>query len=300
MKNILAINFSQSGQLTSIMLNVISPLKKEFNLEHIVYRDKNKFFFPWDKGAFFDAMPETVLNKGVELEPIVFQKQKYDLIILGYQPWFLSLSQPTTALFQLKEFQELMKDTPIITVIGARNMWINAQNDAKEFIKKAGGILIGNIPLIDRNSNLISAITIQYWVFTGRKDKMWGIFPLPGISDEDIKNAVIFGEILSNRLKNNNLLAIQEEFISKGEFDIKWTILFIESRAKRLFRIWANIITTKGTTTKKRKFWLNVYKYYLNFALFIVSPIILLIYAILFRPFKLQAERKKKYVTLHV
>ena len=60
---------------------------------------------------------------------------KYDLIIFGYQPWFLSPSLPATALLKNETFKKIMKNSPIVTVIGARNMWLNSQESVKQLIK---------------------------------------------------------------------------------------------------------------------------------------------------------------------
>ena len=76
--------------------------------------------------------------------------------------------------------------------------------------------------------------------------------------------------------------------------------MFIESKAKRLFHIWANLIKRKGTNDKKRAFWVNIYKYYLLVALFIVSPIILTFYNLLIKPFTGASIRKNKEALLYM
>ncbi len=301
MKKILAINYSQTGQLTKIVQSVLSTMTDDYySIEHIVFEPKKKFLFPWQQASFFDAMPETVLNEGVEIEDLFFKESKYDLIIIGYQPWFLSMSLPTSGLFKSKKFTDLLFGTPVISIIGARNMWINAQNDFRKELERYGGKLVANIPLIDKNLNLISAVTIQHWMFRGRKDKKWGVFPKPGVSDIDISNASKFGPLISNALINNSFEVLQYQIVNEGSFQIKWDILFIESRAKRLFKIWANLIKTKGLTPSKRKRWLVYYRIYLTFALFILSPIILTIYFILFRVFFLKKEKFKTNMIINL
>ncbi len=291
MKKILVIHYSQTGQLTSILNSITSTLNPEFSIEEVVITPKSTFIFPWTKSSFFDKMPETVLNKGVELNDFQLKESKYDLIILGYQPWFLSMSLPTSGLFKTKKFTNILNDTDVITVIGARNMWINAQNDVKIELNKFGAKLVGNIPLIDKTSNLVSAITIGYWMFNGVKDRKWGIFPTPGISDNDIKNASNYGPVINEALKNKSCTNLQVNLMKTGDIGIKWNILFIESRAKKLFRIWANFINKNGTTIQKKKRLILAFRLYLVFALFILSPIILFIYYVLFRVFNLKNEK---------
>jgi hypothetical protein len=50
-------------------------------------------------------MLETVLEHEIELESIQFKCEKYDLILLGYQSWFLSPSLPTEALVRIKNLK---------------------------------------------------------------------------------------------------------------------------------------------------------------------------------------------------
>jgi hypothetical protein len=291
---ILAISYSQSGQLTEILSNFIKPLSGE--IDFVSIHPKKKYSFPWASHTFFDTMPETVLEREIELEDINFKHEKYDLILLGYQPWFLSPSLPTTALLKNEEFKKRLKGTDVVTIIGARNMWINSQESVKKQISGAGGRLIGNVPFIDKNNNTISAITILHWMLTGKKEKKYGIFPKPGVSDQDIAEAELFGRILETSIQDKDIENFQPKVLSTNKVNIATNILFIEGKAKRLFNIWANLIVKKGTTEKKRKFWVNMYKYYLLFALFIIAPIVFLLYSILIRPFVCGSiKRKKEY-----
>jgi len=284
-KNILVIHYSQSGQLTEILENFCKPFV-DSTIEWVKVEPETPFPFPWTSATFFNAMPETVLEKPVPIKPLQFEREQYDLIIFGYQPWFLSPSLPASAILQDEAFRKIVKDTRIVSILGCRNMWINAQEAVKKQIASAGGKLIGNVPLIDKVSNLVSVVTILHWMLTGKKTRKWGIFPKPGVSDEDIENVSQFGMLLKEKLENNQPSQFQDELVARGGVTIPVSILFIESRAKMLFLIWAKLITKKTENGGNRKFWVNFFKYYLIFALFIVSPIVLTIYHIFVRPFK--------------
>lgn len=292
MKKVLAIHFSQSGQLTEIMTNFCNSLK-DVEVEYQKIVPSNPFPFPWTTYVFFDQMPETVLEKPIEIEPIHFKQEKYDLIVFGYQPWYLSPSMPATALLHGEKFKKLLKNTDVITLIGSRNMWLNAQESIKKYMLEAGGNLRGNIALADRSHNLVGVITILHWMLTGQKTKKWGFFPTPGVSDEDIAHARVFGKLASTHLQTNSWDGYQEKVIKNEGAVVPTNILFIEERAKRLFVIWANIITKKATQGK-RKTWVASFKYYLIFVLFIVSPVLLLFYRLLFYPFLIRKVNKRK------
>jgi hypothetical protein len=293
MRKILVVNYSQTGQLHEIIDQFLLPFSSD-DVERVQLHPATPFVFPWTTDEFFDKMPECVLEEPIELKPVHYSENRYDLIVLGYQPWFLSPSLPVTAILKDAFFKRLMKDTPVVTIIGGRNMWLNSQESVKKLILAAGGKLVGNIPLMDRTSNLISAVTILHWMQTGRKDRKWGMFPLPGVSREDINNGARFGEIVKGAFEKQNYTHLQRDILATGLIEIPTDILFIEQRAKKLFRIWASFIKKKGTTPEKRKRLVTFFKYYLLIALFMVAPILLFVYNLLVAPFTRNTIKKKK------
>lgn len=293
MKKVLVINYSQSGQLNEIIDNFLKPFDPA-EIDRAFIDPVKPFAFPWNSDVFYNTMPECVVEEAVPLHPITYGSDKYDLIVIGYQPWFLSPSLPITSLMQDPTFQKIMKGTPIITLIGGRNMWLNSQESIKKYIKEAGGKLVGNVPFMDRTANLISVLTIFHWMLTGKKERKWGLLPLPGVSQEDIESAEKFGVISNNALKANDYSGLQHKFLSLGLIDIPTDIWFIEMRGKKIFKVWASVIKKKGITPEKRKFYVNLFKYYLLIALFLVSPILLTVYFVLIAPFSQKSIRKSK------
>lgn len=292
-KKILLIYYSQTGQLKDIVDQFSAPFFEDGIEVEIKRIDvKGSYKFPWTSKRFFDVMPESVLGTPVPLEKIDFSESAYDLIVFAYQPWFLSPSIPATSLLKNPEFVRLLKGTNIITLIGSRNMWICAQEKVKTLLKEVEANLIGNIVLKDKHGNLSSAVSILHWMLNGKKEKLWGLFPIPGISEADIKHSRIFGEIVKKRVKENNYLSLQNELVENGAVELGTNIMFIEPRAKKLFNIWAKTIVKK----KNRTLWLLLFKYYLIFALFIVSPIVVAFNILFVQPFLIKKINiKKKY-----
>jgi hypothetical protein len=290
-KKVLVIYYSQSGQLKEIADQFAAPFREAgVSVENVSARPKKPFDFPWDGPRFFDAMPESVLGVPVEMEPLNLQSDTYDLIVFGYQPWYLSPSIPATSLLLHPDLIRVLRNTPVITLIGSRNMWLNAQERIKKLLTDAGARLVGNVALADRNSNLVSAVTIVHWMMSGRKDRYLGIFPRPGIHDEDIRHTSTFGAVAFDHLQSGNWETLQKALLEKGAVTVHSNLMFIESKAERLFLIWANLIIKK----KSRAKWLVVFKYYLAIALFILSPIIVGIYSIFFKPFSGSSILKRK------
>lgn len=299
MKRVLVISYSQSGQLHEILHNFLKPFQG-IDIEQVHIKPKNEYAFPWSSDIFFDIMPETVLEEPVELAPYELKSSKYDLVILGYQPWFLSPSLPATSLLQDSKFLSILKNTPVVTVIGARNMWLNSQISIVERIQAAGGHMVANVPFIDKTQNLVSVLTILHWMLTGKKERKWGILPYPGVAQQDIDGADTLGEAVANAVQKGAYDGLQEAILSQQKVDLHPSIIFIEKRAKRLFTIWANLIRGKGTEAAKRSRWVRFFKYYLVVALFVVSPIVLTVYNILLRPFSGKKIRKDKQHYLYL
>ena len=290
-KKILVIYYTQSGQLEDILNNFTAPLVEAGNtVEKVKVEVANDYPFPWNGKAFFAVMPDCVLSVPTELKPFQLKENKYDLVILGYQAWFLSPSIPVNSILTSPAVKAILKDTPVVTVTGARNMWISAMQRIKKILKDADAKLVGSIALFDKHHNVISFITIFYWMFKGKKGRWLGIFPTPGVSDADIAKTSDYGKLVQKYLAGASWDGLQDELIQQKAIAVKYNLMFIESKASKIFAIWANIIAKK----KKKTAWLVAFKYYLLIALFIAAPIILTVDFIFFKPFLSGRIKKQK------
>src|SRR5665213_4307264 len=276
-KKVLAIYYTQSGQFTEIMDSLTAPLiTKGARVEKVIIKPVVDFNFPWTGRRFFSVMPDCVLGVPTELEPVVWNETAYDLIILGYQPWFLSPSIPSNSLLSLLEFRALLKGTPVITISAARNMWLNACDRIRKSLSEAGANLVGNIALIDKHPNVVSFVTIFYWMLSGKKERYLNIFPKPGVAEQDITATKKFGETVAKYLDKNSWDGMQDELLKQKAVEINYKLMFIEARAKPIFAIWAKFIAKR----KNRAPWLAAFKYYLFIALFLGAPILLILDAV--------------------
>jgi hypothetical protein len=225
------------------------------------------------------------------LQPFSLKEKNYDLIILGYQAWFLSPSIPVNSLLQDPAFRHLLKNTPVITITGARNMWLNAFAGVKQHLLQAGALLVGNIALVDRHPNHISFFTIFHWLLGGKKDRYLGFFPYPGVSPSDIAHASVFGEVVLRYLHaEGSWTGLQQELMQQKAVDLKYSLLLLETKAVPTYFVWANFIVKR----KKTRDWLTVFRYYLLFSLFVAAPVILIIDNVFIRPFSQKRIKAKK------
>lgn len=294
MKNVLVVYYSQSGQLESIARNIAKPLldSDEINVTFHEIQLEKPFPFPWNNDAFFDAFPESFLQIPTALKPIPPEilNTKFDLILLNYQVWYLSPSIPINSFLKSPEAKILLNNTPVITISGSRNMWIMAQEKIKKLLKQNNAQLKGNIALVDRAGNLISVFTIFDWMFSGIKRKYLGIFPLPGVSDKDIKESSIFGKVILSGLNDNNLENLQSKLVELDAVRVKPFLITVDRTGNKIFKMWSNFIVKKG---ESRKTWLKVFKVYLLVAIWVISPIVFVFYLIIY-PLMINKIKKEK------
>jgi hypothetical protein len=280
MKKILIAYYSQSGQIKEILDQYLIPFRDDAGFELFYHQIKpvNDYPFPWDNQAFFDVFPESVMETACELEPMPKELiQDYDLIILGMQVWYLSPSIPISSFLQSDDFKSIAKGANIVSINGCRNMWFMATRSVKEYFKQAGAHHIGHIVLFDKANNLLSVLTIMYWAYTGKKDKKWGVLPKPGVSDEDIQHAVVYGHLLKEYWKKDSLEKLQEAYIQANAVVVLPHMMSMEHKGKRIFKIWTKLVLKKGgPANPKRQFRLSIFKYYLLFMIYFISPIVTL------------------------
>jgi hypothetical protein len=296
-KKVLAIYYTQSGQMSDIINSFTAPIAKAgATVEKVIVKPVAEYTFPWKGNKFFSVMPDCVLSVPTALQPFELKEKAYDLIILGYQPWFLSPSIPSNSLLNHPDFKAVLKDTPVITISAGRNMWLNAYVRIRKSLKDAGASLVGNIALVDKHSNPISFITIFYWMLTGKKERYLNIFPKPGVAEEDINNTSVFGATVAKHLATEQWQELQQELLEQKAVVVKYPLMFIEGKAKFIFAAWAKFIAKR----KNKAPWISAFKYYLFVALFLGAPVLLILDAVFIRPFSTKRIRAKKQNYLQV
>lgn len=290
---VLVIYYSQTGQLKDIAQNLVQPFEddEKYDLDYYNIKPVKDFPFPWDIPSFYGAFPETYQQIPIALVPPsadILQKD-YDLVIIAYQVWFLTPAIPINSFMKSEYAETILKGKKVITIIGARNMWAKAQQKMKLLIHNVGADLVGNIALVDRHLNHISVITIFHWMLGGKKTKKFGIFPRPGVSDEDIDGATKFGEIIKQAQEHNDFENLQSKIIQAGGVKLKPFIVFMDEKANKMFNVWSKFILK---STKNRALKLNFFKVYLMTTIWILSPIVYILYLITY-PLRIKQIREK-------
>ena len=299
MKEVLVVYYSQTGQLLDILKNVVSTIKDE-NTRITYYQivPENEYEFPWKAANFYDAFPESFLQIPcalMDVDAAVLNK-KYDLVILGYSVWYLTPSIPVNSFLKSEAAKKILNNTPVVTVIGCRNMWIQAQEKIKRLLNNCNAKLVGNIAMVDRHINHISVLTIVHWMLGGKKTRMLGIFPKPGVSDADIEESCKFGSPIKRALVSDDFSELQSNLLNLAAVTIKPFLAVTDKRGNVLFSKWANLIIKKGCAgDPKRRKWLVLFKYYLLFAIWVMAPIVFIVFLITYPLMMNKIKREKVY-----
>ena len=295
-KNILVTYYSQTGQLEEIMKNISKAFANRPEEYHITYYEiqlKEDFPFPWPNNVFYNTFPESYLQEPREIIPPseeILQK-KYDLILFGYQVWFLTPSIPIISFLKSSFAEKILANTPLVTISATRNMWMLSQEKLKIHFQRLKVRLVGNIALVDRHNNYTSVITILNWLENGRKEQPK---PLPpaGVSQKEIDESEKFGKIIIKYTDRQKYEGLQEELVTNGAVEVRPFLLKVETVGNKLFTFFSHIIKKNP---KRRKFWISVYKFYLFFAIWVVSPIVLFFFTILTPLFYWKRKKQIKY-----
>lgn len=276
-KRVLVLGYSQTGQLSRLVDSIVEPLLANDEIE-VLEREiepREPFPFPWPFLQFFNIFPESVYECPIALKPIgIADGEHFDLIILAYQVWFLSPSLPISSFLQSPAAEKLLRDKPVVTVIGCRNMWLNAQEKVKARLTAIGAKLVDNIVLTDSAHSAATFVSTPLWVLTGKKGPfLGGLIPRAGISDQDIAAASRFGRAIAAQFPNQSGEP-QPMLKGLGAVKVQERLIASEVIAHRSFKIWGKLLRRiGGQESVPRKCVLLLYVLFLVVMILTVVPL---------------------------
>ena len=250
-KKVLVLYYTQSGQLNDVVQSVTAPLVSAEGIEVTFecLQPVRDYPFPWPFLTFFDTFPETVYDDPAPIKALSGQLhgQRFDLVILAYQVWFLSPAQPMTAFLQSPEAKELLQDTPVVTLIACRNMWLMAQEKMKQHLDRLGAKLVDNIVLTDPAHSAATFFSTPMWVLTGNKGPFFnGLIPRAGVTQQDIDNARRFGEAIAAQLPGREPTNDTPMLQGLGAVTVNERLIASERIASRSFHLWGGLLRALG------------------------------------------------------
>ncbi|MGH8278847.1 MAG: dialkylresorcinol condensing enzyme [Gammaproteobacteria bacterium] len=249
-KKVLIVHYaSASGQLTEVLRHLSAPLAEADGIElrHLILRPLKPYPFPWPILRFFDTFPEAIYLDAPPLEPLGLDPgERFDLVILGYQVWFLAPSLPTTAFLKGPEARAVLKDTPLVSVIACRDMWLMAQERVKELMAACGARLIGNVVLVDEAGSIGSFLATPLWMLSGtRGPRFGGLLPRAGVKPEQIRDSRRFGVRMAEALNRGEPLD-SGLLRGLGAVRVNTRLIATEKAARRSLLAWGALLRALG------------------------------------------------------
>ncbi|MCF6362174.1 MAG: hypothetical protein L3J88_02195 [Gammaproteobacteria bacterium] len=175
---VLVLYYSQTGKTKDVINNFLHPLcdRENILIDEVAIEPVVAYPFPWPKLYFFSIFPECVYEDTVSIKTPVFKESKYDLVILGAQVWFLSISIPIVSFLKSQD-SKILKNTKVITVINCRKMWIYTQKRLEEYVGNIGGIVIDKV-LVTAQGQQMKTLTFtkdNLFKENGERDRQWKV-----------------------------------------------------------------------------------------------------------------------------
>ena len=300
MQRILVVYFSQTGQLREIVSSIVAPLtgREDFEIVTAQIKSLHAHPFPWPFWRFFNTFPETVAELPDPIEPLdVGSNTDFDLVILAYQVWFLSPSMPMMAFLQSEPAKKLLRNRRVITVIGCRNMWLQAQERMKLHLQRLGARLVDNVVFTDSTHMAATFISTPLWMLTGRRGPfLGGRIPAAGVPAQEIAAASRFGRAIAQQLPHRHEQDESPFFTGLGAVRITEHLIASEAVGRRSFRAWGALLRAcGGPKSVLRRVVLGIYIVFLICLILTVVPLSALIRRVLRPLSKARIAAQRQY-----
>ncbi len=271
---VLVLYYSQTGKTKTLLDTFLEPLSKREDVEITIEEifPKVPFPFPWPQLYFFSLVPECVYEIPIELQEMKFdENKKYDLIVLGYQVWFLAPSIPTNSLLKHPK-SKVFHNTPVVSVLFCRNMWRQAQGRLEKQLEAIQSWVADKIVVTACGSQMETLRATKHNLLKkptiGEDSYQWRP------STEDIEATKRQGQQLSD-----NIWMLKEKpkaSIIKEECRVFGDKMFVypEQKAKASFLTWGKYLLKYSTTqSTKRKIFVILFSFTFFFKVFILLPL---------------------------
>ncbi len=198
--------------------------------------------FPWWSFAqFVDVFPECVQGTAPQMdeESMKAPHEKYDLVVLAYQVWYLAPALPVVGWLESRA-ADVLRDTPVVALCACRNMWQRAFIALKTLVAAKGGRLIDHVVREDSGPAWATFWTTPRWMLTGDKVGATKLLPVAGIADADIASLSGPGEKLGVALMAG---ALGASVLAGAEAKVHRLFVIPELVGRFFFGRWAALIT---------------------------------------------------------
>lgn len=280
---ILALYYSQTGQLREALEALLSGLAQGRHEVHVeAIRPDPEYPFPWSLGRFLDVFPESVLGHAPAIEEPGFDPDApFDLIVLAYTVWYLAPSLPIQG-FLASDAARVLAQKPVLTLVACRNMWHSASERMKTQLERLGAIHVDNVVVVDGGAPWATFVTTPRWMFTGRRNGFWGVFPPAGLAPETILGLPRFGQAIERNQARLAESPPQPLLRGTGAVEVEDRYVVPELVGRLTFPIWAHNARFAGPPgSVRRRAVMGLFTVYLVLTILIVVPVTILLRLIL-------------------
>ncbi len=201
MPRVLVLFYSQSGDVTRAAEALLKPLADSG--AEIVWRriePQKPYPYPWRRvDRFFDVLPECVVGDAPPIQPLGLAGEKFDLIVLAYQVWFLSPSLPVQGFFA-SPAASILAGTPVVTLSVSRNMRNVAARRMKKLLAAAGAVHLGEVAATHQGPAAATFISAPRALLTGRRNAVGRVLPAAGLDETAHARLTRLGGALVERM----------------------------------------------------------------------------------------------------
>jgi len=196
-QRVLIVYYSNTGSTEALLRKLTHHLEldPDISLTWLRLRPAREYPFPWTLSALFDTAPETVGETPLELsQPGADELGDFDLIILGWQVWWLRPSAPVTA-FVRSQSGRVLRGARVVLVGCSRQMWRSALARLRAALADAGA-LCGDSIMVRHEGSGATLVTTPLMLLTGRR--AWPAFlPQPVLRTQEVEAAGACGRRLA-------------------------------------------------------------------------------------------------------
>lgn len=189
--------YSQTGQLREALQALLDPVERSGVRVHWhEVRPRTPYPFPWPLRRFlglFLAASDPAAR--IELERPPPPPQEGDLVILGYQVWYLATSLPIRAVLQ----SGVLRGCSVVSVIACRDMWYSAALEVRRRLDADGADHLGTVAAVDTAPTLVTFVTTLRWLLRGRRGPFW-FFPAAGVGPSEHDRLSRLGQLWAAEL----------------------------------------------------------------------------------------------------
>ena len=254
MKRILVLEYSQSGDVTKAADAFTRPLKqagvelRRERLQPIV-----AYPYPWQSlGRLFSVFPECFLGPTAGIRPPTFSpEERFDLVLLAYQVWYLNPSLPIQA-FLRSEHARVLRDTPVLTLCVSRAMWHSASERMKQMLHDAEAVHLDNVVVTHPGPPFSTFVSVPCALLGGKKDSLWGIFPPAELDARSLERCEHLGAAVAERLDRLHP-PYTALLTGLGAVEVKRRYIVPERTAWYLYRVVARLVGRKGERSDRSR-----------------------------------------------